>query len=105
MKADADALRPIAEAEIEESRKLYELGDYRRAIHALRWCAAAKLPMPDWLATEAQEAMVFYFDKGGSPGRGRAGGHRKRPGASRMHMERYRVVAREYARLGNKNKT
>ena len=100
---DREAMRPVAEAEIEQSLRRYRLGDYRRAIHALRWCIAAELPLPDWVAAETQEAMFFYFENGGAKGRGRGGGHKKKLASSQMRMERYRIVAREYARQGNKN--
>ena len=92
-------MRPVADAEIEQSRKMFELGDYRRAIHALRWCTSWDVPLPPWLAAEVLDAMMFYFKKGGAKGkRGRGGGHAKRLDASKKHMERYRIVAREIAK-------
>ena len=99
---DKAALRPAAEQMVKLCESQFKLGDYTRAILALRWCARVDMPLPPWLANEALEAMRFAFRKGGGPGSGRGGGHAKRLLGGKVHVERHRAVACELARSGVK---
>jgi hypothetical protein len=95
---------PIARNMVETCEKQFLLGDYTKAVLAIRWCLAFEMPLPDWLGDEAIKAMLFAYQKGGAEGRGRKGGHRKRLESTMKHRERHRNVACEFSKLGNLDK-
>lgn len=79
--------------QIAECRSKYEAGEYRQVMQAFRWCAMHGRALPDWIADEACKAFAFYIEKGGAPGKGKTGGHKKKLERAAKDNERYRVAA------------
>ena len=80
-------------------RKLVERGDKAAAVTAVETCLAFGLPIPEWLQGEVQQAVRFYFAKGGAAKQG-GKGNLAQTRRSRIDAERYRVVERERERPG-----
>lgn len=92
------AIAALAQDQLEDCRRHFELGDTRQVVQAVRWCITGGLPLPDWVAPEIESAARFYFAKGGAGGRGKHGGNLKRFERARMHRKRHQVAERELAR-------
>lgn len=101
---DRQAMRELAAREIDDCKRHYDLGDIRFLVQAVRLALRFDLPVPQWAAGEAEKALLFYFNKGGAPGKGKTGGNLARQRLNAMHRERHRLVAREIARGANKSK-
>ena len=99
---DAKIMREWAQDQLADCKRHYDLGDYRFLVQALRLSVRHDLPVPPWAAGEAEKAMIYYFENGGAPGRGKSGGHSNRHRWNRIHRERHRVAARELERDGVK---
>lgn len=80
-------------------RSFVERGEKDKAVLAVEMCLRFGLPIPEWLEADVQEAMRFYFYKGGSNKQG-GKGNLAQTRRSRIDAERYRVVERERERPG-----
>ena len=97
----ADVEPAIAEfhlKHVEECRRRYERGDTSQLVLALRHCIFGQLPLPEWLAPEASDAIEFFFREGGASGKGKTGGHMARYMRQRMHRVRHQVATHELAK-------
>lgn len=83
--------------ELDDCERRYS-ADYRQAIRALILCSTHGLPLPDWLANEAESAMRFALLHGGSEGRGKTGGHKAKLARDLMHRTRHQIAEHELAR-------
>lgn len=79
--------------QIADCRTKFEAGDYRQLVQAFRWCTMHGKPLPDWVANDTLAALFFALEKGGAPGKGKTGGHKKQIERDRIHRERHRVAA------------
>lgn len=88
----------LAERELEDCRRFFELGDTSRIVLAFKWCLAGGLPVPDWLAPDVEAATEFFFRKGGATGKGKGGGNAVRFQRQRKDRLRHQMALRELAR-------
>jgi hypothetical protein len=57
----------------------WEDGDFRAVISAFMLCAFFDpQPFPVWLVSAVRRNLQFAFEEGGSPGKGKTGGHKTR---------------------------
>lgn len=77
-------------------RRRWEEGYLPAAGYATLFCTHNQLPLPDWLASVVNRAMLFAFEKGGSPGKGKTGGYLKQARRLEKYVTQYEAVLRRF---------
>ena len=93
----------FAEPIFEQCRQQYERNDPLGVVQAVRWSLKLSLPIPEWAAGLAENAVVAYFENNaGAAGRGKSGGLKTQWKRDRMHRIRHQIAEHEMARGGSK---
>ena len=71
-----DSVRDFLDSHFAGLQKHFEeLGDYHQLLLAFKTCVQFGVALPDWVAAEAEAALVHFFKRGGAEGRGKRGGN------------------------------
>ena len=80
--------------ELAKRTKDWSDGEYEVLGETISFCSRHSLPLPEWAADGALDAIFFAYVNGyGAPGKGKTGSIKKQTKRRRIDARRYRVAA------------